>query len=136
MYMYMYTHIHHSILRCYRSNDEVLCVVREGRASAITPSQAIILLEQAPNEKDVYHIIILFTCMYTCCTMYMLMTLVGFLTHLYTTAPVLKAGHPVSYSCLLVYMGWGFLGFLSLPFCLFVSVLYTYNSMYCTCTYV
>ena len=27
-------------------------------------------------------------------------------------------------------MGWGFLGFLSPPFCLFASVLYTYNSMY------
>ena len=31
---------------------------------------------------------------------------------------------------LFCFMGWGFLGFLSPPFCLFASVLYTYNSMY------
>ena len=35
------------------------------------------------------------------------------------------------FCCLFVhFMGWGFLGFLSPPFCLFASVLYTYNSMY------
>ena len=51
------------------------------------------------------------------------------------TAPVLKAGHPVSYSCCLFvcFMGWEFLRFLSPPFCLLASVLYTYNYMYiCT----
>ena len=39
--------------------------------------------------------------------------------------PVLKAGHPVSYSSIVVHC-MGVLGFLSLPFFLFPRVLYTY----------
>lgn len=36
-----------------RSNEEVLRVIREGDSTALTLSQATILMEQAPNEKDV-----------------------------------------------------------------------------------
>ena len=50
--------------------------------------------------------------------------------NLQPTTPVLKAGHPVSYSCCLLvcFVRRGFLGFLSPPFCLFSSVLYTYKT--------
>ena len=49
------------------------------------------------------------------------------------TAPVLKPGHPVSYSLvgwlIVCFMGWGFLGFFLFLSVCFTSVLYTYNFM-------
>ena len=36
-----------------RSNEEVLAMIRSGDTSSLSLSQATILWEQAPNEKDV-----------------------------------------------------------------------------------
>ena len=51
---YLFHYVSVCVCMCVcRRNEEVLAMIRSGDTSVLTLSQATILWEQAPNEKDV-----------------------------------------------------------------------------------